>query len=84
MQVCFRGQGLSAPSAVDLLVVDGDDFPKTCGRVPVEGGRQHGAQDAFLGAVVGQSNAHALRGEPIRRVPGMRSMSPRSRSRRRS
>ena len=62
---CSCSQGLSAPSAVDLLIVEGDGFPNPCGRVPVEGCRQDRPEDPRLGAVIGQRDANSLGGELV-------------------
>ena len=62
---CSGSQGLSAPSAVDLLIVEGDSFPNPCGRVPVKGRRQQRPEDPRLGAVIGQRDAEPLGGELV-------------------
>ena len=73
------------PEVIDLAIVGGDGFTQARGRFPVEGGRQDGAENARLRAVIRQSDAQPYRSEPIPLGErNARSMSPRSRSRRRS
>ena len=62
---CSRSERLSFPEVADLAIVGGDGCPQARGRFAGERGRQDRAQNARLGAVVGQGDAQPFGGEPI-------------------
>ena len=62
---CSRRERLCLPEVADLPVVQGDGCMQARGRFPVERGREHGAQNARLRAVVGQGDAQAFGRESI-------------------